>query len=56
MNDKQSYALGYYYGRYAGSYEYFDIDSLTDSARYEFKIGYDSGVTDYCLFDLEEVA
>lgn len=56
MNAKQAYALGYYYGRYQGSYEYFDLDSLTDNNRYEFKNGYDSGVTDYCILDLEEVA
>jgi hypothetical protein len=56
MDTKQAYALGYYYGRAEGSYGLFDLDSLSDCNRYEFKIGYDAGVTDYCLLDLEEVA
>ena len=54
MNNKESYALGYYYGRSEGSY-LFDLDSLSDTERYEFKLGYDSGVADYCLIDIEEI-
>lgn len=54
MNTKQAYALGYYFGRSEGSYELFDLDSLSDISRNEFKIGYDSGVSDYCLLDLED--
>jgi len=56
MNTKEFYALGYYYGRAEGSYGLFDLDSLSDTERYEFKLGYDSGVTDYCLLDVEESA
>ena len=54
MNTKEAYALGYYYGRAKGSYEYFDLDSLADEARYEFKLGYDRGVFDYSVCDIEE--
>lgn len=49
MNKKQAYALGYYYGRALGSYDYQDFDHMDDIQVYEFKQGYDSGVTDYCL-------
>ena len=50
---KNAYALGYYYGRALGSYEYFDFDALTDEERQEFKHGYNAGVNDYCLCDAE---
>jgi hypothetical protein len=55
MNAKESYALGYYYGRSKGSYGLIDFDDFTDDARYEFKLGYDRGVADYCELDIEEV-
>lgn len=54
LSRKQAYALGYYYGRVEGSYGLFDLDSLEDTIRYEFKLGYDSGVTDFCLNDIEK--
>jgi hypothetical protein len=56
MTPKSAFALGYYYGRAFGSYDLFNIDLLTDSDRYEFKQGYDSGVTDYSILDIEEEA
>jgi hypothetical protein len=34
----------------------FNLDLLTDADRYEFKQGYDSGVTDYSILDIEEEA
>lgn len=52
-SEKQAYALGYYYGRAEGSYGLFDFDSLNNLDRYEFKLGYDSGVSDFCLYDME---
>jgi hypothetical protein len=55
MNAKESYALGYYYGRSEGSYGLIDFDDFTDDARHEFKLGYDRGVADYCDLDIEEV-
>jgi hypothetical protein len=54
MNNKESYALGYYYGRSKGSYSLFDLDALNELEYYEFQSGYDSGVADYCLIDIEE--
>lgn len=54
MNAKQSYALGYYYGRAEGSYGLFDLDSLNDQERHEFRLGYDAGVADYCNLDTEQ--
>jgi hypothetical protein len=55
MNRKQAYALGYYYGRAEGSYGLIDFDDWEDTIRHEFKLGYDSGVADYCLNDIDEV-
>ena len=55
MNEKESYALGYYYGRAFGSYDYLNLDNFTDAELYHFKHGYDSGVSDYSLFDIEGV-
>ncbi len=55
MNRKQAYALGYYFGRAEGSYGLIDFDDWEDTISHEFKLGYDSGVTDYCLNDIEEV-
>lgn len=52
--EKEIYALGYYHGRALGSYGYLDLDQFTDQERYEFKQGYDRGVSDYCLIDVEE--
>ena len=49
MNSKQAYALGYYYGRVEGSYGLIDLDEMEDTIRHEFKLGYDSGVMDFCL-------
>ena len=54
MNAKESYALGYYYGRSEGSYGLFDLDSLNDQERYEFRLGYDRGVADYCDLDTDQ--
>ena len=54
MNRKEAYALGYYLGRSEGSYNLMDLDQLEDTIRYEFKLGYDSGVSDYCLLDCEK--
>jgi hypothetical protein len=51
MNAKQAYALGYYYGRAEGSYGLLDLDQFSDEERHEFRIGYDSGVSDYCEMD-----
>ena len=53
VKEKDSYALGYYYGRALGSYGSVDFDEFTDKEHYEFKQGYDRGVTDYCLIDVE---
>jgi hypothetical protein len=55
MNAKESYALGYYYERSEGSYGLLDLDRFNDQERYEFRLGYDRGVADYCEFDTEEV-
>jgi hypothetical protein len=49
MGSKKAYALGYYYGRALGSYGYEDLDNLSDIELHEFKMGYDSGVSDYCM-------
>jgi len=54
MNTKESYALGYYYGRSEGSYGLFDLDRLNDQERYEFRLGYDRGVSDYCELDTDQ--
>jgi hypothetical protein len=54
VNIKQAYALGYYYGRSEGSYGTLDLDRFNDNELYEFKLGYDSGVADYCLVDIED--
>jgi hypothetical protein len=54
MNRKEAYALGYYYGRAEGSYGLIDLDEMEDTIRYEFKLGYDSGVSDYCLFEADK--
>lgn len=54
MNAKEAYALGYYYGRVEGSYGLLDLDDFTDQERHEFKLGYESGVSDYCLCDAED--
>ena len=54
MNEKQAYALGYFYGRSEGSYGMLDLDQFTDIARHEFHAGYESGVSDYCLVDIDQ--
>ena len=48
MSEKESYALGYFFGRAFGSYMYLDLDNFSDRELYEFKQGYDRGVLDYC--------
>jgi hypothetical protein len=53
MSRKEAYALGYYYGRSEGSYGLIDLDEMEDTIRHEFKLGYDSGVSDYCLSEAE---
>jgi hypothetical protein len=53
MKAKQAYALNYYYGRALGSYGYEDLDNLSDIELHEFKMGYDFGVSDYCM-DLDD--
>ena len=55
MNAKESYALGYYYGRSEGSYGLIDLDMFSDQARHEFRLGYDRGVFDYSICDVEGV-
>ena len=55
MNGKEAYALGYYFGRAEGSYGLIDFDEWEDTIRHEFKLGYDSGVADYCLNEIDEV-
>jgi len=54
MDIKEAYAMGYYYGRAEGSYEFLDLDRFNDQEKHEFKLGYDRGVTDYCVFDVKE--
>jgi hypothetical protein len=54
MGSKKAYALGYYYGRALGSYGYEDLDNLSDIELHEFKMGYDHGVSDYCMEEEEE--
>ena len=56
MNAKEAYALGYYYGRAEGSYGFLDLDQFSDIERHEFKLGYDRGVFDYSVCDIEEEA
>ena len=54
MGSKKAYALGYYYGRALGSYEYEDLCNLSDIEMHEFKMGYDFGVSDYCMDFVDE--
>jgi hypothetical protein len=54
MNTKESYALGYYYGRAEGSYGLIDLDKFSDQERHEFRLGYDAGVADYCNLDTDQ--
>ena len=48
-----AYAIGYWEGRHYGSEE-TDYDPA-DPCKHYYKAGYESGVGDYCRFDLEEV-
>jgi len=51
MNTNYSYALGYYAGRAEGVYDnpYEDRDM-----HLAYKLGYDRGVADYCVYELNE--
>lgn len=44
-----AFAQGYYQGRVYG--EYIDPPFEQDQERHLFKLGYESGVSDYCYFD-----
>jgi hypothetical protein len=47
-----AYAIGYWEGRHYGCEE-TDYDPA-DPCKHYYKAGYESGVGDYCRFDLEE--
>lgn len=51
MNTNYEYALGYYAGRAEGVYNnpYEDRDM-----HLAYKLGYDKGVADYCVYELDE--
>ena len=51
----EAYALGYYYGRSEGSYGMLDLDQFSDAENHAFKLGYDRGVFDYCVCDIENL-
>jgi hypothetical protein len=46
-----AYAIGYWEGRHHGC-EQTDYDPQ-DSCRHYYKAGYESGVADFCRFDME---
>ena len=46
------YGLGYYDGRHRG--ESLNSDVWPDLLRHAYKVGYDSGVADYCRLDVDE--
>jgi hypothetical protein len=52
MTEKHAYALGYYYGRTLGTYEYFDLDALNSDEQIEYKLGYENGMDDHELNDM----
>lgn len=45
------YARGYYDGRTEGTFSEF-IDAWPDEVQLAYKQGYDTGVADYCEFDI----
>jgi hypothetical protein len=52
IKDAFAYALGYYHGRALGEFENGTYENMSDKQQHLFKIGYDSGVADYCELDL----
>jgi ABC-type sugar transport system substrate-binding protein len=58
MNEREAYAMGYFYGRAMGSDEagIAEFASLTGDergpARQAWGEGYERGVADYCEFDI----
>jgi hypothetical protein len=50
-NEMIAYSIGYWEGRHYGTEE-SDYDPA-DSCRHYYKAGYESGVGDFCRFDME---
>lgn len=51
LADAFPYALGYYQGRALGCFENGTYENMTDHHKCLFKLGYDSGVADFCELD-----
>jgi hypothetical protein len=55
MNKEYWFARGYYDGRSKGSVDESVWEIVSGEFLQSYKIGYDAGVTDYCVFDIVEV-
>ena len=49
------FAIGYHQGRVVGSWEHELWEEWSDEEQHLYRLGYDSGVSDYVHFDVEEV-
>jgi hypothetical protein len=47
------YALGYWQGRACGNFENGSYESFSEDGKNLYKIGYDSGIADYCELDAD---
>jgi hypothetical protein len=50
------FAVGYHQGRAVGTWEHPLWEEWSSEEQRLYRLGYDSGVSDYCHFDMEEVA
>jgi len=46
------FAIGYHQGRVVGSWEHELWEEWSDEEQHLYRLGYDSGVSDYCHFDM----
>ena len=53
MSNEYLYALGYYDGRSYGDHSEWACENEF-TRTHSYRQGYDSGVADYCLLDIEE--
>jgi hypothetical protein len=51
LKDAFPYALGYWQGRSSGYFENGTYENMSDFHKHLYKLGYDSGVADYCELD-----
>ena len=55
MNKEYWFARGYFDGRSEGSIDESIPELVSGEFYHSYKLGYDTGVTDYCALDLTEL-